>query len=80
VKKFSIFIFSFVATKKKMISPPPTILTLGSEDIKEYENIKKSWPTIKENTKGGQSWKKESDAAALHKKEVHERIGFAPKK
>lgn len=59
-----------------MLPPPPTILTLGSEDMVEYEVMKSTWPKVKRE--GNQTKKPIDPVVAAHKKEVQDRIGFDP--
>ena len=53
-----------------MIAPEPSVVHLGTEDIREYENAKKSWPKVKRDVKTG-----EKDNSSK-RKEQHERIGL----
>jgi hypothetical protein len=62
-----------------MISPPPSILSLSSEDVSEYEAIKKKWPKRAPKATGKKS-ETAPDPNELHKREVQERIGLVPKK
>jgi hypothetical protein len=61
-----------------MIRPPPTVLTLTTDDLVEYENAKKTWPKIKTDNKTskGSTADGKPNPEEQRRKEVQERIGL----
>lgn len=59
-----------------MLKLNSTKLTLGNDDIKEYEEIKKSWKLNEEATKKSQEQDLQSNIKIYKTNNVHERIGF----
>lgn len=64
-----------------MLSPNLSTLPLQSEDIREYEAVRKNWPQQPRDipTQGGIFSQNMEIGKALHKEEVHQRIGFVSK-
>lgn len=56
-----------------MIPPPPTTMQLSTDDMSEYENVKKTWTKLKPETTTKKNETQE------HRKEVRDRIGFGKK-
>lgn len=60
-----------------MISPKMTTVTLGSDSLKEYENLKRGWPKKpKENTNVADSSFAAARQQQAHKRSVQDRIGL----
>ena len=62
-----------------MLRVKPTKVSLSSEDIREYENAKASWPTTKVNSKASASvgnLKFPEEGDSLKRKATNRRIGL----